>query len=969
MWGKSSKATEQPKIAGTDADDYSTHQEAVPLRWFTGIDWCPLTWISPVYNGEWKPVKQKVGKKKETVGYEVYGDIAGLACVGLADRVLAIESDKEIVWDGAPIVRNDNPASPDYWRAAIPFDGGTCYVYWGRPDQPVDDILLAGINALGPDMKHPAYRGQVLVIFKKYHFGRDRTNVPSTRVLLGRAPQEAVTGMGGVSQDKGANPVRSVVELLTHDMHGVGLPATAFDAPATLATAAAIDPLVPICPYLERAQPARDVLRDLFPYYAGYLRAEGGLLLPGCNHPPPAAQEAIRLTDLSERPEPSTPTAAITAQEVSVAYRDAARKLKEDAVSETSASGVLSRRTTTAQTLDMPFYVSAALARQFAAEAVAASQAGEQSMTLRLRSARAVWAHTGEPYRVGEFFVLPDFSGVSEASDGYRRRVSRWWITRRVDYYDGKVELVLDRDNTSGLTISPETDGNIEIGKAVPLPIAAARIIDLPPALVEQVVAATGSDGPAIAVLALRPLAKYPPPLDTTTPGVVGYYVWHSDTGASYSSLVQSLSWSARGTLSAAITAGAASVQVTFPADNLDLDRVQSVSADDRLDNQLLAIVGNEVMSVGTVTLQAGGLRTLAVLRGRLGTAAAAAAAGEVVWVVWRDELAALTHAAFTAGATRRFKLQPFGGGQMLELEDAPVLTHTFPVPPAEVLPVIALGAVSAEATVGTPFDVTASVTAAAGNLASVVVVWVRLGAGDALGPEQALQAITCTGALKSACPVNTVASPMAAGRYRVLVRATTDAGTVVTAQSAVVVVEGAAAPEPEIIDFVPVFGCGGRYSQAALTVSCRAVVFGGVVSLNLHMAVRVGAAVNSGYDNTFPIRFEITEDQLPSKYWPVDDATNWAIQPYAPLLIAPCLVANFSDFTDNYVSTVAVEILAANPRKLCVTPVREASNNLRGIKPSHLGESVSGYPSSIRVNVTWPIGVRATRLWGRDVI
>ena len=65
-WGKANIPTKSPKTAGVDGNDLSTNEQAVPVRWLSGLEWCPLTWVvDKVYNQRTEEIRQKAGKGKE----------------------------------------------------------------------------------------------------------------------------------------------------------------------------------------------------------------------------------------------------------------------------------------------------------------------------------------------------------------------------------------------------------------------------------------------------------------------------------------------------------------------------------------------------------------------------------------------------------------------------------------------------------------------------------------------------------------------------------------------------------------------------------------------------------------------------------------------------------------------------------------------------------------------------------------
>jgi hypothetical protein len=117
------------------------------------------------------------------------------------------------------------------------------------------------------------------------------------------------------------------------------------------------------------------------------------------------------------------------------------------------------------------------------------------------------------------------------------------------------------------------------------------------------------------------------------------------------------------------IGTGDATVRVTTTA--VDFARMAAQTTIGQTDDTLLLLLGDELLSVGTITAVSTGVYDLSILRGRRDTTAASHAVAVVGWLFYRSELTAVEHAEFyrvrdmsdvydATIATKYFKLQLF---------------------------------------------------------------------------------------------------------------------------------------------------------------------------------------------------------------------------------------------------------------------------------------------------------------------
>lgn len=150
MFGSTNTATPAPKkkLANIDADQTATNQQAVPVAYLSGRRRIAPHFIAPAYNVKTVKVTATTGKDQtSTVGYIYYGSFAMIVCLGGRAKVNHIYRfifDSAIEWEG------DVVADSDPYESITVDNRGVFRLYWGTPDQPVDDLLLTPISPTLP---------------------------------------------------------------------------------------------------------------------------------------------------------------------------------------------------------------------------------------------------------------------------------------------------------------------------------------------------------------------------------------------------------------------------------------------------------------------------------------------------------------------------------------------------------------------------------------------------------------------------------------------------------------------------------------------------------------------------------------------------------------------------------------------------------------------------------------------------
>lgn len=760
-FGAASIPTKAPKTANLDASDTSSNQEATPVPIWAGYDERPLQWIVPtIYDWETIETKSKAGKgaPATVVSSVSYGTVAGVAGFGLLSRITKIKADGETVWTGN-IVRPDDPDHPDYWRVKIVTTVGLVYVYWGRHNQPVDDVLLGPLGDADPALKHPAYRYQVLVILKRFRLS-EGGSLPNFKLGAWRAPQPAFESFPAQNSSQGESMVAFIAELLTHPITGAGFPAEMFTAANVEGVSAAV---IARCgchsPSLVRAQQLRSIVKELMFYYDGWIRLENGKFVFGFyphDGTVPGGLTEWTVHDFVSKPEGDSSTPTATVNEVVVVYRDAADEMKSKPTSESASDNVDARRTSDPRRLEMLAFIDSAQASAFAAEA---ADTGAEGMWERngqqVRRPRASWAG-GVPLQAGDNVALDLLSAQVD-------QIVR--IVRRTDYYAAAPEFDLVAER--GLYPSPyqpPQDTRIDAGKIIPQEIVHARVFELTPELADTPI------GLPIAFLALRPRSTFEN-VSLQAANVLGFTAWYSPDGVSYDQVGSQSGWTALGTLREDLPANGddVTVKLTMHADNLDLGRMLAQSDSAQIDDTLLLIVGDEVFSVGATTV-AGADRDYVCKRMRQGSRFAAHLTGAEAWLVYRAELVPYIHRDFIEDEDRYFKLQPYTQSAPLALADVDELVYHFR-DRADELPVIVIDALPAGLRERVSYRTSGTISDVNGDLTDYEVTAARMVAGD-VDEEFTLRSGVVPPAARALFEFKASFAFPSAGTWRIIVRA-----------------------------------------------------------------------------------------------------------------------------------------------------------------------------------------------------
>ena len=709
-----------------DSDQLSTNQEAVPLTYFSGVARLAVHWISPAYNQRVTEVKEKVGKKETTIGFNYYGDLAGALCLGPVDKVRAVIIDVETRWTGELVRDGSNPEYVEW----VVQEFGTFRLYWGTETQPVDDLVLKFSGTTTEDVtpdkewwefddnypdrqwtqqeinnqkrtvtlgaipdEHPAYRGQCFCVIKQLFFGQDRTSAPNLEFMLERAARAPGMTLDEDIQPQGANPVAAIAEILTEKRGGLNLDNSILNASEfqTVSNALAASPSkYYISPLITRQQPARAVIGEIMSYFDGFARIKGGLIEVGYfphDGITPTVTE-LTLHELAQDPQIDSPGWEGTLNQVTVVGRDRSRDLKESAETGLSQYNRQVTGEPRHEVIQMPFFVDRAQCRAYADEYAQVASLPEETGRVQVRKEKAV--------NLDSSVMLPGDRFNLDYTPHGLDQIFR--VINRIDSgSDRTVELEFVAER--GLFATPYTpplDSLPGIQSRAPIPIVNARLVELTRKLADTELA-------TLAVLAERPAAD-----------ITGIHLWYSSDDATYDKIGLQTSFAIRGTLNAAINDLVTNCAIT--ASGEDIVKLQPHSDEAKNDDTLLLFVEGEVISIGNVGAQGSNVYNLAVLRGRQESSPASHPRSSVVWILPRIQIVRFNHIGFASTVLRYFKLQSSNSTAVEDLANSLKFPFTFSDRSGD-KPAISFTSVPATAIVGVPVAVTGQILDASADL------------------------------------------------------------------------------------------------------------------------------------------------------------------------------------------------------------------------------------------------------------
>ncbi|MBV9659284.1 MAG: hypothetical protein JO295_14385 [Verrucomicrobia bacterium] len=656
MFGTTANQPRQPKAPlNVDADKTNSNQEAVAVPWFAGSNRVSVSWITPFYNRKTTKVSQSAGKggSSQTVGYVYYADFGTLVGCGVyrrSDQLMRLTQviiDHTPVWTGSLERRAGHP----YEEFTIE-NYGLARIYWGTTDQvPPDDFFSpAQAKGLSPDPQ-PAYRRFCTLWFKGFKLGRDKTNAPSIDVVIERQPlwfaDQPSPEVGG----GGANAAAILYEWLVDPTWGLGWDESQLVKQTWLDTFAAIDGQR-LSPLITQQQDFRQQVAGLLEYFDGFLRRVNGALALGYfPHGNVDTSGIVEVTDadLTEEPELTSSGWDQTINQVLITYRDNTRYFKSVGAlfaepANRRATGML-----LADHIDRPALISEADALFHANEYLTIKSRPRYRGPVKIKREKVAALLPGDRIKISSTaYGLSIICRITEKSTPADA--------------SGVAELTLENEPALWpARYTPPANPRDPDFRVSAEKITSARIVELPSGLKD-------SASIQVAILAERP-----------DPLLTGFAIHLSPDGTSYDLIDHEASFAIRGTLTAAYPStddGTVGFTVEIVSDDAYL--VASQSAQQQADNQLLAWLDGEIVSVGSVTAIGSSVYRVSCARGRFATAIADHFSAANVWFASRTQMALVEHASFVLGATDYFKFQTHTDRADEDLSECDVFTHTF---------------------------------------------------------------------------------------------------------------------------------------------------------------------------------------------------------------------------------------------------------------------------------------------------
>lgn len=695
----SSIATPETKLGNIDNDRVATNEEARALPWFAGRARLGVTWMTDALDKKADPVTQtyQAGKKKKkaVTGYIYSARLAGLVSHGLVDALHEVWIDSVKAWD-AGLSRDLMPAGliDITGQASIRF-------YWGEQSDP-DETL--------PD--HPAYLGQCYAVFQPLVFGQDRTSAPSVEFVMSR--RTAVPGMSNPTNEGDVCPIHALLELLCHPRYGIGLRLGDFDLVAAQAFSDAVTAAgIWVSPVVTRATSALQVAADILGYFDGFIRQDatgrytfGSASLPVDYEDAPVLDSA----QLTEHPEVRSESYALTPSEVRLTYTDRARDMKESVAVFSDTASLSIHGTATPLQLQRP-----AVTRQAIAQAMVTTAGLRAALPNVTVTARALFS-AAAGILPGDGVLVRPWHGAAYL---LKCRLARKDLARSTDCEVGltlmldPAELAAGDAAESYVPPAPETaepEDLVEpLLRTLPAELAEPTAGDVAVLFIgarsnslttgydvhfsrddasyELLVGVERFAATGVLVDAWPLLGDFAPDDATDLITLAGHGLVDGDligfaagAGTLPAPLVEGAAYYVRDattdTFALATSPGGAALDLTdvgvaglgrgfsrlivqidldmHPVDRLAFTSQTSDQADE---GRLLLFIGSEILAVeGYVAMGGNVMRLAGLRRARFGSMLAGYADGERAWLLYRADVASLTHESFTAGVTRYFK-------------------------------------------------------------------------------------------------------------------------------------------------------------------------------------------------------------------------------------------------------------------------------------------------------------------------
>lgn len=648
-------ANSEPKPLGLRAERLPSQEFGRVVPYFAGYGMTSGVFISEPWGVRSVPVTKKVGKKKQTVGFNYYCSFAMVFCLGPVDRIEEVWLNGELFWTGA-VTRG----ATDYADLTVG-QFGRLRIYWGTEAQVEDpDLATSGVV-------HPAYRGQCYGVFVDWLLGQNKTQCPSVEIRIQRTP--AVSWMTPAQNiDDDANPAAVLAEWWASKRFGLGLDEDLLDQGLLNAVAdRLVDEGLGVSPFISNSSSFTKALGMLLDHVDGFaVQGADGLFGFDLVRPVTYVPREWTEDDITEPPSVEASSWWETFNAVHVKYLARDRYFETDAVTHRDMASFAITGSTREKTVerewitsqDVAIRVAAALGRQLALPFT--------DLRVKVRKDSAAEIEVGTVVRV---------TYANAGLAGLAMRV----MAKSVDKPEsGEVtfDLTEDRGYLNAEFYLPDAVTQPAEETYAPGALYAEGVVELP----------FGWGASDAMRFGMQPVRG-----DIISNGF--NFLWKRAGGSFVDLGASDVFWMA-GTTNAAIAAtvpldsGTAFLDVTFGGADKVIDSMTYAEACQS--PWVFLFIGDEILIPYEATLVSAGRYAMKALRARFGTVRAAHLSGAAVRVVavYVDPIA--EHALATpTTAAQAYKLQPFFMGAELPLADCPEIAITprkrglAPLPPA----------------------------------------------------------------------------------------------------------------------------------------------------------------------------------------------------------------------------------------------------------------------------------------------
>lgn len=780
-------ASTEKSLGGYDSDNLSTTQSGIPLPYFCGTARLPAVWISEVY-------KVRENYSGKTRPKDVYANIiAAYACVpaerttrlfknghdnsaftawGLSfDGQWTDPNDPSPVWldaghynDGeAPLrtgaISSWSPPARSPQTLYRFFDRGVDHqgdadgrgdlgdmtrLHWGLPDSQTSDRLLTGAEIGGED--HPPYRCCLYEEFRQLHLGAGSGELPNVERVFQRGPNMLPAEFSGLVtdyDDAGVCPVAALVEFMCLDI-GLGMSPEEFHIASLeeLSASYAADSFR-VSPVLTEFMSAEAfvnkmiTLMDAYPVYIdGKLSFERvpvsrvthspGAICQLSNHDLINGTEGLKTVTLREVPNEFNITCRAQAGWL---MRDNTLPLQAPRARKVAGKAIT-------ENITEKWIAAEWVHRRWAAMRKRVLSQPRIEGTLTVRRHALVWpTHQDVPVEQQGTRLRPgDILELVDVDLGLERTPVLRILEIRFEYGSDEIEIDVETDRGSHDLESVAEDPA--------LPDLTLPDVDVlgETAVIEVPWRVAKTPRPSVAFFVERP-----------TKETAAVYAHYSPDGSSYTEVARVDAFATRARLNVELLEADSVCELEVLSDGLGYFDSQSAIA--QADDVLLAFIGQEILSLGTILAQGGGTYSVEVLRGRIGSLAADHSANAELWILPREYLQLYSRADWTAGSNTYWKFQPANIFQRMQLSDPSILALSLALLPATydqpqvaiAMPVDADQNDVADVTpyVGQPFDLEATITDGASNLTGTSILVTEYANGQASPATRAAQILS----------------------------------------------------------------------------------------------------------------------------------------------------------------------------------------------------------------------------------